>query len=101
MSVKLALSKVNAQLPAMMGQHQHIQVVTDDGDHVMNVYSSDDIESVFETLDIITDPEMMQIIEEGLRDLEEGNIVVIYPDEVPDPIPPEYANYKVMTRAAL
>ena len=99
MDVKLVLSEVNAKLPSMMGQHQHIQVVTDDDEHVMDVYSSDDIESVFETLNIITDPETMRNIEIALRELEEGDMVVVYPNEVPDNIPPEYAKCRLLTRA--
>ena len=82
---QLLLSEVNSKLSEMMKHHQQITVITDDGEHLMEVYAHDDIESIYATLEILSDPEMMKKLEIGLREEAAGKFGYYDPDEFGEP----------------
>jgi PHD/YefM family antitoxin component YafN of YafNO toxin-antitoxin module len=64
-------------LPDELAEHPEIGAitVTRRGKPVLAVMSWDLYESVTETLDIMSDPEMMAAFREGVRDLEKGRTI--------------------------
>ena len=63
-------------LPEEMAKHPEMGVVkiTRRGKPVLAVMSWELYESVSETLEIMSDPEMMAAVSQGAQDLEQGNI---------------------------
>ena len=74
MAVKLKISEVD-RLPDLMLEEQHIIIVDDNDTPLLDVYDSYDLESIFATLDIITDPDLLHLVREGLEQSNNGNIV--------------------------
>ena len=76
MAVKLKLSEVD-KLPELMVNQPHIVVVDDNDSPLLDVYDDYDLESVYATLDIVTDPDLLDLVKEGLEQSSNGNIVSI------------------------
>ena len=76
MAVKLKLSEVD-RLPELMGNNQHVVVIDDNGSPLLDVFDHYDLESVYMTLDIVSDPDLLDLIKEGLEQSNNGNIVDI------------------------
>ena len=74
MAVKLKISEVD-RLPGLMLEEQHVIVVDDNDTPLLNVYDDYDLESIFATLDIITDPDLLHLVREGLEQSNNGNII--------------------------
>ena len=82
MSVELALSEVDEKLSETMKKYEHIVVVGDDGRHLLDVYDHYDIESVYSTLEIVSDTMLMSEVKTGIRQYESGEVVSIDPTEL-------------------
>ena len=76
MAVELKLSEVS-KLPELMDNQQHVVVVDDNGSPLLDVYDHYDLESVYATLDIVSDPDLLELVEEGLHQSKNGSIVNI------------------------
>ena len=63
------------ELPETLGKNNRTAALTVDGKPVLAVMPWHVYESVVETLDIMADPEMMEGIREGMKDLRKGNLV--------------------------
>ena len=82
MSVELALSEVDEKLSETMKKYEHIVVVDNEGRHLLDVYDHYDIESVYATLEIVSDPMLMSEVKIGIRQYESGDVVSIDPTEL-------------------
>lgn len=73
-----SLANVKAQLSAFVdsvnGTHERV-VITRNGEPAAVLISPDDLESLEETIAILSDPEAMRQIEESRIDIAEGNVV--------------------------
>jgi antitoxin YefM len=74
----LAMAEARKQLPKLadtLEKHPEIGAVkiTRHGKPVLAVLSWDLYESVVETMEIMSDPEMMAAFRQGVREMEEGN----------------------------
>ena len=69
--------KMRHELPEMLGKNNRTAALTVDGKPVLAVIPWHVYESVVETLDIMADPEMMEGIVEGMKDVREGNLTSI------------------------
>jgi prevent-host-death family protein len=71
--VKAPLSEL---VDRVVEEHERI-VITRNGRPAAVLVSPDDLESVEETLAVMSDPELMESIREGLRDIEQGNVLTL------------------------
>ena len=73
-----SLANVKAQLSAFVdsvnGTHERV-VITRNGEPAAVLISPDDLESLEETIAILSDPEAMRQIEESRTAITEGNVV--------------------------
>jgi prevent-host-death family protein len=73
-------SEVKARLSELVDrvveEHERI-VITRNGRPAAVLVSPDDLESVEETLAVMSDPELMESIREGPRDIEQGNVLTL------------------------
>jgi antitoxin YefM len=73
-----SLANVRAQLSAFVdsvnGTHERV-VITRNGEPAAVLISPDDLESLEETIAILSDPEAMRQIEESRTAIAEGNVV--------------------------
>jgi antitoxin YefM len=73
----LPLAEARANLSKLVESavttHERFEV-TRNGDRVAVLMSADDYDSLMETLDILSNPEEVEAIRQGLADLETGNV---------------------------
>lgn len=74
MAVKLKISEVD-RLPDLMLEEQHIIIVDDHDTPLLDVYDSYDLESIYATLDIMTDPDLLHLVRQGLEQSNNGKLV--------------------------
>jgi prevent-host-death family protein len=76
----LPLSEVKARLSELVDrvveEHERI-VITRNGRPAAVLLSPDDLESLEETLAVMSDPDLMESVREGLRDIEQGNVLTL------------------------
>lgn len=63
------------QLPELLSEGNRAVALTRRGKPVLAVMPWDLFESIVETMEIMGDHEMMTALREGVRDLQEGNVV--------------------------
>ncbi|HEU0021038.1 MAG TPA: type II toxin-antitoxin system Phd/YefM family antitoxin [Dehalococcoidia bacterium] len=68
------------QLPEKLAVNNRAVALTRHGKPVLAVMPWELFESILETLDIMGDPEMMAALRQGIKDVQEGNLVPL--DEV-------------------
>jgi PHD/YefM family antitoxin component YafN of YafNO toxin-antitoxin module len=68
------------QLPEMLAVNNRAVALTRHGKPVLAVMPWELFESILETMDIMGDPEMMAALRQGIKDVQEGNLVPL--DEV-------------------
>lgn len=64
-----------ARLPEKLTEEERAVAVTKRGKPVLVVIPWDLYESIVETMEIMEDTEMMDGIREGIRDMQEGNLI--------------------------
>ena len=73
----LSLAEARANLSKLVESavttHERFEV-TRNGDRVAVLLSADDYDSLIETLDILSNPEEVEAIREGLADIEAGDV---------------------------
>ena len=68
------------QLPELLAEENRAVALTRRGKPVLAVMPWELFESIIETMEIMGDAEMMEALRQGIRDVQEGNIVSL--DEV-------------------
>jgi antitoxin YefM len=73
----LPLAEVRAQLSKLVDEaertHERVEV-TKNGRRAAVLLSADDYDSIMETLDILSDSDLVAAIREGMHDLERGEV---------------------------
>ena len=74
-TVSLAEARANLSklVESAVTTHERFEV-TRNGDRVAVLLSADDYDSLIETLDILSNPEEVEAIREGLADIEAGDV---------------------------
>lgn len=73
-SLANAKAKLSAFVDSVSKKHERI-VITRNGEPAAVLISPDDLESLEETIAVLSDPEAMRQIEESRIDIAEGNVV--------------------------
>lgn len=68
------------QLPELLADENRAVALTRRGKPVLAVMPWELFQSIVETMEIMGDPEMMEALRRGIRDVQEGNVVSL--DEV-------------------
>jgi PHD/YefM family antitoxin component YafN of YafNO toxin-antitoxin module len=66
-----------AQLPEILSENNHTMALTRHGRPVLALLPWELFQSIVETMEIMSDPELMESIRHGIKDVEEGNLVPI------------------------
>ncbi len=63
------------KLPELLAEENRAVALTRHGRPVLAVMSWDLFESIMETLEIMGDPDMMAALRQGIKDVQEGNLI--------------------------
>ena len=72
-----SISEIREQitrLPEWFGQNSEVVAVTKYGKPIMTILPWELYESIMETLEVLSDPELMEAFRRGVKDLEEGRV---------------------------
>ena len=78
MNQTLPISQVRSQLPTLVDNADVLDqttYITVKGKVKAAIVSAEELESMLATLEIMSDPEAIKSINEGLKDIEKGNLV--------------------------
>lgn len=76
MAKYLTISEAQQQLPELSEQlTDEPTIITDKGKPVMITFSIEQFESLVETIEIISNRELIEDLRQGIKDAEEGEIV--------------------------
>ena len=74
LDISVARSKLNSIDKTMRESGQHVIRVTRHGKPAFAIIDIDYLESLLETMEILSDPEAMKMLEQSLRDIEAGRV---------------------------
>ncbi len=63
------------KLPELLAEENRAVALTRHGNPVLAVMPWDLFESIMETLEIMGDPDMMAALRQGIKDVQEGNLI--------------------------